>query len=99
MSILSAQNLVVDYKIGRDWRNVLNDITLSIDAGEIPVVSAKAAAARHAWPTLMPTSTQCAYRVRSGAADGDDLVPKSTPQMRDIWAACSPRAAEPAFVA
>lgn len=33
--VLAAENLSVEYRIGREWRTVLSDISLSLEAGEI----------------------------------------------------------------
>jgi peptide/nickel transport system ATP-binding protein len=87
MPVLSAQNLIVDYKIGRDWRNVLNDITLSIDAGEIHGLVGESGSGKTTLGMTLMRYLDPNARIASGQVllDGDDLVPKTTPQMRDIW--------------
>jgi peptide/nickel transport system ATP-binding protein len=87
VTVLSAQNLVVDYKIGRTWRNVLNDVTLSIDAGEIHGLVGESGSGKTTLGLTLMRYLDPNARIASGQVllDGDDLVPKTTQQMRDIW--------------
>ena len=87
MTVLSAENLIVDYKIGRVWRNVLNDVTLSIAAGEIHGLVGESGSGKTTLGLTLMRYLDANARIASGQVwlDGDDLVPKSTAQMRDIW--------------
>lgn len=85
--VLSAEGLVVDYRVGGTWRNVLRDITLSISPGEIHGLVGESGSGKTTLGMTLMRYLDANARIASGRVllDGDDLVPKTDSQMRDIW--------------
>jgi peptide/nickel transport system ATP-binding protein len=85
--VLRAEDLVVDYKVGREWRNVLNGIALSIDAGEIHGLVGESGSGKTTLGLALIRYLDKNARIAEGRIllDGDDLVAKTTGELRDIW--------------
>ncbi|MBK8135787.1 MAG: ABC transporter ATP-binding protein [Chloroflexi bacterium] len=85
--VLAAENLSVDYRIGREWRAVLSDISLSLEAGEIHGLVGESGSGKTTLGMALMRYLDANARITAGRVllDGDDLVPKTTAELRDIW--------------
>jgi len=85
--VIRAENLSIDYRLGKGWLNAIRDITLEIAPLSIHGLvgesgSGKSTLALALMRYLAPNARITAGRI---LLDGEDLVPKSEQAMRAIW--------------
>ena len=85
--IIHAQNLSIDYKLERGWVNALYDVSLDINPLEIHGLVGESGSGKSTLALALMRYLASNARIASGQIllDGDDLVPKTTAEMRRIW--------------
>lgn len=85
--IIHAQNLSIDYKLERGWVNALYDVSLDINPLEIHGLVGESGSGKSTLALALMRYLASNARIVSGQIllDGDDLVPKTTAEMRRIW--------------
>ena len=86
-TVLEARDLSVDYKIGREWLNVLSHISLSLNADEIHGLVGESGSGKTTLGLALMRYLDANARIAGGQIllDGDDLAPRTPAQMRPIW--------------
>lgn len=86
MSLLTVENLAIDYRVAERWRNVLSDVSLSVEKGEVVGIVGESGCGKttlaRALLRLLPSNG----RVASGKVtlDGLDLFSMSPGDFRRI---------------
>ncbi len=86
-AVLEARELSVQYKIGRDWLTVLNNISLTLHADEIHGLVGESGSGKTTLGLSLMRYLDANARIAGGQIllDGDDLAPRTPAQMRPIW--------------
>ena len=85
--VIRAEHLNIDYRLDRQWLNVINDVSLSIDPFEIHGLVGESGSGKSTLALALMNYLAPNERIGSGRVllDGDDLLSKSTAEMRHIW--------------
>lgn len=85
--ISEATNLFIDYKLEGGWTNALYDVRIAIRPFEIHGLVGESGSGKSTLALALMRYLASNARFTSGRVllDGDDLVPKSTADMRRIW--------------
>jgi peptide/nickel transport system ATP-binding protein len=85
--VIEAQNLNIEYRLGKRWLNAIQDVSLTIQPLEIHGLVGESGSGKSTLGLAMMRYLAGNARILSGRIllDGDDLVPKSMAEMRDIW--------------
>ncbi len=87
MSVIRAENLNIDYKLGGGWLNVVRDVSLSIEPLEIHGLVGESGSGKSTLALALMNYLAPNERIASGSVllDDADLLSKSPAEMRDIW--------------
>jgi len=87
LAVLEARDLSVEYKIGRDWLNVLSHISLTLNADEIHGLVGESGSGKTTLGLSLMHYLDSNARIAGGQIllDGDDLASRPVSQMRPIW--------------
>ncbi len=85
--IIRAESLSIEYRLQKQWFNVLHDISLSIDPLEIHGLVGETGSGKTTLALALMRYLASNARIVSGRIgfEGDDLAPKSDAEMRAIW--------------
>jgi len=85
--VVEALDLCIDYRIGKEWLNAINGVTLKIDPLEIHGLVGESGSGKSTLALAMMNYMASNARISSGQVnlDGVDLVPKPATEMRHIW--------------
>ncbi len=87
MSVMQAENLNIEYRLDRRWLSVINDVSLSIDPLEIHGLVGESGSGKSTLALALMKYLAPNERIASGRVllDGEDLLGKSTAEMRHVW--------------
>jgi peptide/nickel transport system ATP-binding protein len=87
MTIIQAQNINIDYRLKKAWLNVIHDVSLNINASEIHGLVGESGSGKSTLALALMRYLATNARVQSGDIifDGQDLLVKSTREMRQLW--------------
>lgn len=87
MPVIEAQNLNIEYRLGKRWYNAVRDISMAIAPLEIHGLVGESGSGKSTLGLALMRYLAGNARIESGSIllDGDDLVPKSDAEMRSIW--------------
>ncbi len=85
--IIRAENLNVEYRLDQRWLNVIKNVSLTIDPLEIHGLVGESGSGKSTLALTLMNYLAPNQRVSSGRVllDGDDLLTKSTAELRKIW--------------
>ncbi len=85
--VIRAESLNIDYRLDKHWLSVINDVSLTIDPLEIHGLVGESGSGKSTLALTLMNYLAPNQRVSSGRIllDGDDLLTKSTAEMRNIW--------------
>lgn len=85
--IIEARDLWIDYRLGKQWVNAVQSINLSIRPLEIHGLVGESGSGKSTLALALMRYLAPNARISRGEVlfEGDDLVPKSTHEMRSIW--------------
>jgi peptide/nickel transport system ATP-binding protein len=85
--ILSVENLVVSYRLQNEWLDAVRDVSLDILPGQTYGLVGESGSGKSTLVQAIMRYLGANGSVRSGAIrlDGEDLLAKTTRQMRDVW--------------
>jgi len=85
--VIQAENLCIDYRLGKRWLNALRDISLSIHPLEIHGLVGESGSGKTTLALALMRYLSGNARISSGRImfDGEDITHKSTADMRHIW--------------
>jgi peptide/nickel transport system ATP-binding protein len=86
-AIIRVENLFIDYRLGKTWHNVIHDVTLNIRPDTIHGLVGESGSGKSTLALALMRYLAPNARIPSGniTFDGQDLLSKSTREMRDIW--------------
>lgn len=87
MSVIEAENLNIEYKLGGQWRNVVKDVSLTIEPMEIHGLVGESGSGKSTLALALMNYLVPNERIASGRVllEGDDLLSKTPAEMRHIW--------------
>lgn len=87
MSVIEAENLNIEYKLGGQWRNVVKDVSLTIEPMEIHGLVGESGSGKSTLALALMNYLVPNERIASGRVllEGDDLLGKTPAEMRSIW--------------
>src|SRR5512142_1239312 len=87
--VLAVDDLTVSYQIGDRWRDVVRDVTLHIDSRQVYGLVGESGSGKSTLALAIMRYLAENGRVSAGRVtlDGDDLLARSTAEMRPIWGA------------
>lgn len=87
MNVLEAKNLSVEYRIGKQWLNVIRDVTLSIKANEIHGLVGESGSGKSTLALALMRYLEANARISAGqiAFDGRDLCQLSSREAAQLW--------------
>ncbi len=85
--VIRAEHLNVEYRLDQRWLNVIKDVSLTIDPLEIHGLVGESGSGKSTLALTLMNYLAPNQRVSSGRVllDGDDLLTKSTAELRKIW--------------
>jgi len=85
--IIEAQSVYIDYRLKKEWLNVIHDVSLSINPLEIHGLVGESGSGKSTLALALMNYLAANARVREGSITfaGENLLAKSTQQMRGIW--------------
>ncbi len=85
--IIRAEHLNVEYRLDERWLNAIKDVSLTIDPLEIHGLVGESGSGKSTLALTLMNYLAPNQRVSSGRVllDGDDLLTKSTAELRKIW--------------
>lgn len=85
--VIEAQNLCIDYRLGKRWINAIRDVSLSINPGEIHGLVGESGSGKSTLALALMHYLAKNARISSGEIllDGSDLLHKNDREMRAIW--------------
>ena len=85
--VIEARHLSIDYKLGRQWINAINDVSLHVDPLEIHGLVGESGSGKSTLALALMSYLAENARVSSGEVllEGDNLLGKSLEEMRRIW--------------
>jgi peptide/nickel transport system ATP-binding protein len=85
--VIDAQELNIEYKLGRRWYNAVRDISMTLSPLEIHGLVGESGSGKSTLGLALMRYLADNARIASGKIllDGDDLVPKSETEMSRIW--------------
>lgn len=85
--VIEARHLCIDYQLGRDWVNVIRDVSLSINPLEIHGLVGESGSGKSTLALALIRYLAKNARITSGEIllDGEPLLAKSEREMRSIW--------------
>ena len=85
--VIRAENLNVEYRLDQRWLSVIKDVSLTIDPLEIHGLVGESGSGKSTLALTLMNYLAPNQRVSSGRVllDGEDLLTKSTAEMRRIW--------------
>lgn len=85
--VIEAQNLNIEYQLAKRWYNAIHDVSLAIQPLEVHGLVGESGSGKSTLGLSLMRYLSGNARIASGRVllDGDDLVRKSTGEMRDIW--------------
>ncbi len=85
--VIEAKNLSIDYRLGKGWANVIHDVSLRVDPLEIHGLVGESGSGKSTLALALMRYLADNARITQGAVllDGENLVSKSTEDMRKIW--------------
>lgn len=85
--VIAAHNLCIDYRLNKHWLNVIHDVSLIINPLEIHGLVGESGSGKSTLALALMRHMAGNARIRSGRIlfDGDDLVPRTIAQMRQVW--------------
>ncbi len=88
-AILAIDHLTVGYKLQNTWLEAVRDVSLAVQAGQTYGIVGESGSGKSTLVQAIMRYLGANGAVRSGAItlDGDDLLGKTTSQMRGIWGA------------
>ncbi len=86
-SIITAESVFIDYRLKKQWLNVIHDVSLTIEPLEIHGLVGESGSGKSTFALALMRYLATNARIRSGHIDflGDDLTTKSSRHMRNIW--------------
>ncbi len=87
MSVIRAEHLNIEYKLGGHWLSVVRDVSLSIDPLEIHGLVGESGSGKSTLALALMNYLAPNERIASGSVllDDQDLLSKSSAEMRQIW--------------
>jgi peptide/nickel transport system ATP-binding protein len=87
LPVIEAENLNIEYRLGRRWYNAVRDISMTIAPLEIHGLVGESGSGKSTLGLALMRYLADNARISSGRIllDGEDLVPKSDAEMRRIW--------------
>jgi peptide/nickel transport system ATP-binding protein len=85
--VIRAEQLCIDYRLGKKWLNAIQDVSLSIDPLSIHGLVGESGSGKTTLALALMRFVAANARIASGQIllDGDDLSTKSHAQLRRIW--------------
>ncbi len=85
--VIAAAGLHLEYRLGKQWLNVVRDVTLHIDPLEIHGLVGESGSGKSTLALALMRYLAPNARIASGSIhlDGDDLRAKSDAELRSIW--------------
>ncbi len=85
--VIEMRSLNIEYRLGRHWHNAVRDISIMIAPLEIHGLVGESGSGKSTLGLAMMRYLADNARIESGSIllDGDDLVPKTDAEMRQIW--------------
>src|SRR5512141_2150200 len=87
--VLAVDDLTVSYQIGNRWRDVVHGVTLHINARQVYGLVGESGSGKSTLALAIMRYLSENGRVTGGnvTLDGEDLLARSTAEMRPIWGA------------
>jgi peptide/nickel transport system ATP-binding protein len=85
--VIQAENVNIEYQLGKQWLNVICDVSLTINPLEIHGLVGESGSGKSTLGLALMRYLADNARFASGQIHfgGDDLIPKSEAEMRHIW--------------
>ncbi|MFN8452976.1 MAG: ATP-binding cassette domain-containing protein, partial [Anaerolineae bacterium] len=85
--VIRAENLNIDYRLDQRWLNVVRDVSLTINPLEIHGLVGESGSGKSTLALALMNYLAPNERITSGRVllDGEDLLTKTTAEMRHIW--------------
>lgn len=85
--VIQASQLSIDYKLGKGWANVINDVTLGVEPLEIHGLVGESGSGKSTLALALMNYLADNARISNGEVllDGSNLIDKSADEMRKIW--------------
>ena len=86
-SIIYAENVFIDYRLKKQWLNVIHDVSLTIEPLEVHGLVGESGSGKSTFALALMRYLAANARIRSGRIDflGNDLTTQTTRHMRNIW--------------
>ncbi|MBI1256093.1 MAG: ATP-binding cassette domain-containing protein, partial [Chloroflexi bacterium] len=86
-AVIRAENLNIDYRLDQRWLSVIKDVSLTIEPLEIHGLVGESGSGKSTLALALMNYLSPNERIASGNVllDGDNLLTKSTAEMRAIW--------------
>jgi peptide/nickel transport system ATP-binding protein len=85
--VIQADNLNIEYRLDKQWRSVIKDVSLTIAPFEIHGLVGESGSGKSTLALALMNYLAPNERIASGSVllDGDNLLAKSPAEMRKIW--------------
>src|SRR5687767_6777804 len=85
--VIQAENLFIDYRLGRQWYNVIHDVSLTIQPHEIHGLVGESGSGKSTLGLALMRYLAANARISSGRIlfEGQDILAKSNQEMRGLW--------------
>lgn len=85
--VIEADRLFLEYRLNKQWRNVIHDVSLTIDPLEIHGLVGESGSGKSTLALALMRYLAPNARIASGDIrfEGDSLVPKTDADMRKLW--------------